>query len=99
MELKVLDPWEHGNHGSQPLIRCIDHTENYNYHAPALRFDASHKRAYGRWWVMVDVTGRWMRVVGLDGCKVEAYNGGRAGYPAEFYNPKSIGIFLDVCRN
>ena len=82
-------------------VLIIDDIENPNSRTPATRFDASGKWAYGRWGAMVDVVGRWMRVGGRGGCKMERADGGRTGHPAEFSISKSkkIDIFLDVSRN
>ena len=101
MELEVLDPWEHENYGSQPLRSCIDHTENHNSPAPAFRFDTGGKGAYGQWWDMVDVVGRWMRVGGRGRWKMEDDDGGQGGHPTEFSISKSnkIDIFLNIRRN
>ena len=57
MELEVLDPCNHDNYGSQPLVRGINDTENHNCHGLAYRFDASGKGVYGRWRAMVDIVG------------------------------------------
>ena len=50
---------------------------------------------------MVDVIGRWIRVGGRGGSKMEDDDGGQTGYRAEFSTPKSdkIDIFLDLRRN
>ena len=69
MELEVLDTWKDDSYGSQHLIGCIDDTENHNFHPLAFRFDASGKGAYGRWWVMVDVLGKWIRIGGQGRCR------------------------------
>ena len=67
----------------------------------ASRFDASGKGAYNSWGVMVDVVGRWMRVGGRGGWKMEDDNVGGMGHPTEVSTPKSnkIEIFIDVRRN
>ena len=82
-------------------MRCNDPIISQRSGNPASNFDASGKGAYGRWWAMVDVVGRWMRVGGRGGCKMEANDGGRTGHPDEFSNPKSnqFDTFLDVRRN
>ena len=68
---------------------------------PVFRFDANSKEAYGPWWAMGDVVGRWMRIVGLGGCKMEDDDGGRTGHPADFSISRlnKIDIFLIVSRN
>ena len=65
---------EYGNYGPQPLIWCVDYMIDHNCHALAIRFYASGKEAYGRWGGIVDLVGRWMRVGGRDGWKMEDDN-------------------------
>ena len=88
MEFEVLDPFRYGNCGSQPFIGCIDDIENPNSRTGAFRFDASGKGAYCRLWAMVDVVGRWMRVGGRGGCKMEDDDGGRTGHPCHVPDAK-----------
>ena len=64
---------------------------------PALRFDPSINRAYGQWWAMVDVVGRWMCVGGRGrGYKMEADDGEQTGHSTKFSIPKSYCLADEI---